>query len=249
MPKVSTERIVRDKGQDTEFIFQYDVNVTKDGVFSTTLPSDVASRLELAGISLAQNRLGNKGYIESKTFDELIKRVRDIVDLYFSKELISEKIIIRYAIRTTCAYVLDKDGNIAPNGTYSPLGGAGWINGTVPQHASSPMPYGILAYCKPFVRRDYLYKNGKIKTEFVSNIDWRTDDLLESGVALKWLNDLCSICPPDNAPVQEIDYTEPVAAFFVQLIKSLCAINEKIKDFLDPVSIKTIAESNGRLLD
>jgi len=48
--------------------------------------------------------------------------------------------------------------------------------------------------------------------------------------------------------IQEVKYTEHTAKFFVDLIKGICNINEKVKDFIDPESIVKIAESGQKLL-
>ncbi len=249
MAKVSTERILIDKGLDTEFTFNYDVNVSKDGIFSTTIPVEIAKLLTDAGIELSKNRLDRPGYLSAKTFSELKVSVRSLADEYMSRELISEKVVIQYAIQTTCKYTFDEAGNICPNGHYSILGGGGFYSGTTYMDANSNEPYGMQVYCKPFVRRDYLYRSGKTKTEYLRTSSGYpiVADLLGQGEGLRWLDSIVGIGKP-SAKLHEIDYTEPVAGFFVQLIKSICAINHRIKDFLDPDSIKMIVENGGKFL-
>jgi len=47
---------------------------------------------------------------------------------------------------------------------------------------------------------------------------------------------------------KEIDYTEDIARFFVELLVSVCKMNENIKNKLTPEAIKEVAESGQKLL-
>ena len=65
---------------------------------------------------------------------------------------------------------------------------------------------------------------------------------------LAWLRDIVGIAPPkESSGIKEIEYTEEVAAFFVNMIKSICMMNERVKDFLTPDAIRMIAANQGQI--
>ncbi len=264
MAKLKTETLVFDGAERHELTIIFDVNVNKDGTFSTTLPPDIVQLLAEANIDMAQNQLGKKGYFVAYTYDELIKKVRLTMNDYMSREITSEKIVIKYCIQTRCSYAFDKDGNIIPNpgsgwsgvadGINERSGGterfANWIDGNFPINATSNSAFGFLVYAQPMVRRDYKYKSGKTKTEYdgMSHGGMIAHNALEAGYYLRWLSDVPCIDVPDGGRVKEMDYSESVCEFFVGMIKSIAMMNEKIKDFLEPEVIKTIADQKIKFL-
>jgi len=266
MAKVSTEKMRLDD-DDKASIFKFDVNVSKDGIFSTTLPKDVVKILKDANVSVHKNQLGNEGYITSSTHSGLIQAVKDVLAEYKSRELICEKIVLRYVIQTQCSYAKDKEGNICPNPSKEWSGMEYgmhdfnnknpenvWFEGNVTIDSTKNRPFGFLIYAKPFVKRDYQYKSGKQKTEY-SSMGFGGDvaaNALEKGYYLRWLNAVPCIAPPDGfrgLKGEEMDYTENLAKFFVEMIISICKLNDRIKDFLTPDKIKEIAENGQKLLE
>lgn len=135
--------------------------------------------------------------------------------------------------------------NIVPNGRWTRYDGYEWKNGTESQHAVSPLPFGMMVYVRPFYKKTYQYKSGTIKTELSAVHE--TNDIEETKPNLHWLTGICSMSP-DGLKIQEIDYTEEVAAVFVNMIKSICSVNERIKDFISPDQILLIAKGNQKLL-
>jgi hypothetical protein len=248
MPKVITERCVLDGAEEKQLDFRYDIYVSAEGLFSTTLPKHIVALFQDANVGLKKNRIGNEGYLSANTMPELKAKVIALGKEYLSRDLVSEKIIIRYSIQTTCSYVLDAEGNIHPNGYGVPGFNttAFFKEGTLTQHATERHPFGILIYAQPFWRREYAYRSGNHKTEYERLSDSRS--LMEGKPALTWLNRVTSIAPPRGELLKEIDYTEPVAAFFVSLLVSMCKLNERIKDFLDPESIQQLVDGNVKLL-
>ena len=249
MPKVTTAYAGKD-----DLRFKYDIAVDKEGAFTTTLPVDVVQKLQAANISLNQNRLRNLGFFRDSTLDGLKKQIGCIVEEYFSRKLISEKIVIRYFVKTSCSYCLSPDGDPVPNGSQDWTGSEdyNWKTGTVDHNAYKPNAYGIEVYAKPCVREDYTYKSGIKKTEYNSisrNVTF--SDVKETNYYLRWLDDLVAMVKPDgmqDTDTHEIDYTEQTAAFFVNLISSICKLNEKIKDQLDPKSILKLISQKQHLL-
>lgn len=91
------------------FKISFTVNVDKG--FFTTLPH-IVKLIENAGINLNRNQLNNHGYFSDITYTGLYKQVKDIIIEYMSRELISEKIVIKYCINSLCTYAIDENKNI-----------------------------------------------------------------------------------------------------------------------------------------
>lgn len=249
MAKLRTTKLSFDGIERGELEFSIDVYVNTDGEFTTTLPKEIAEQFEEAGLNLIKNRSRNKGFFSASTYDDLISQVKDTAKEYMSRELISEKIVIRYVIQTTCTYCLDPNGHVVPNGSFewTQTDNYLWKEGTLTQNASSPRPFGFQVYCKPYTRRDYKYRSGKKRTEYDLWVPFGSSQAEKGQYYLHWLESIASMEEPEGG-VKEIEYTENIARFFVEMVKSICALNEKIKDFLEPDSIKMIAETGRKLI-
>ena len=250
MAKVGTEKITIFGKEPYKYLLKFDVNVNKDGTFVTTLPIAFVEMLELANIQTSVNQLGNAGYFTDKTYAGLISKVSSICKEYESRELVSETTVIKYVIQTTCMYCLDINGNIVPNAsgewTKCPERQQDdWKEGTETQHAGKHNPFGLMVYAKPVFKRTYKYKSGKTKEEYKDYSAFSGGD--GDAYYIRWLAAISSISPP-NGKIMEIEYTEDIAKFFVDLLKGICAINEKIKDFTSPEAIKQIAENKQKFL-
>lgn len=229
--------------------FKYTVNVNAEGQFYTNLADEIALKFVSAGV------LGHGiRYFEAATFGELKGQIQELADEMVSSKLIDEKIVLRYRIDTACSYAIDPDGVIVPHtgNEYLPphkdlYGNAEhWRGGTISTDATNQHPYGIQIVVGPKLRKDYQFKSGKTVTKY-SNIDD------PAGEWLAWLDGLVGMGydrwrSSSPGELEEIDYTEPVALFFVNLIKSICMMNEQIKDKLKPETIKALAESGVKLL-
>jgi hypothetical protein len=246
MAKLKTVWIQESGAEENELDFKYEINVTKEGLFTALLPERITRLFKQAGIELGRNRRHTEGYYIDKTREGLENQIDEVVKEYFSRKLKSEIVVIRYIIQTTCSYCINKKKEIVPNSTSDWMGSDdyGWKEGTIDLHYHR-FPYGVLIYVEPFMKRTYIYKSGKEKIEFirVGSLE-NAAKFLADKYHLRWLSDLVNMQEPERGDeVKEIDYDEDVAAFFVNLIKSICMINEKIKGFIEPESIKKIAKS------
>lgn len=255
MAKIGTESVyVREDNfsrENGQFIsFKYSIDVSTKGVFSTMLPADVIEKFKQSNIELHKNRVDKEGYLCANTFDELKKRVESLCQEYLSRELISETIILKYGIKTQASYCVSTEGEIVPNAQSQWIKGertpaTDWRNGTVTQHASSPLPFGIMVYVKPYFKQVYKYASGQLKEELSPVYDSFPDK--ENQPNLHWLTAICSMSPKDLS-IQEIPYTEEVAAVFVNMVKAICSVNERVKDFTSPEHILYLAQNNQKLL-
>lgn len=261
MPKFKSEKIVV-KGQDNEVAlsFYIDINVDAEGFFTTTLPADVADILKESGISLKTNgrRNARAGFFAYPTLKELVDAVKAQCNEYVSCQLIEEKVIIQYAIMTTAAYLIDSKNEIVPNGNWlNGLYGTepkyNWRNGTESQSQQRRHPFSISIMARPIIKRSYRYKSGKdfIKHEKIPSHIKPGENIIPfvvMGENLYWLNGIpCSKFP--DTEIVEIDYTEKVAYFFVNFIKTICKLNESLVHLTDPENVKLISEQKFNLLE
>lgn len=242
MGKFKTERIIIkyngvNSSKETVLDFKIDIHITQDGSFTCTLPEDIVYKLEQALIDLEKNtrRNARKGYYSAPTLEGLIAQIVKTCEEYVSKEMISEKLIIRYVIETACAYVKDEHNNFFPNGMFlsqeykDEIGNNGWIDGTLSIHAADPHPFGLRMWTQVCYKREYKYKSGEIKQEF--EVLWTPSlDRCSGNENIHWLSNIVSIKPPHGS-IQEIDCTEDTALFFVNIYKGIFKINEGIKAF------------------
>lgn len=105
--KVTTLSFIH-RGKE-EIRFTYDVNVTKDGTFSTTLPKEAVSKIEAYGVTLNENRVGNRGYFSSDTMEGLERKIREAVEEAVSCELVSTEDVIKYQIMICASYCRKRD--------------------------------------------------------------------------------------------------------------------------------------------
>ncbi len=240
---LKTEHIILDGAEKREVDMSYNVYVDKDGNFTTTIPKEWADKLSERMIETQKNKLGHPGFFSSRTLEELKKSVYEKMTEYVSRELIESKVVLKYAIRITCNYCMDENGNIFPNGTFANK--YVWKSGTISTSATTREPYGFLVYVEPFMKYSYKYKSGKTKAEYIKLCHIKNFEATEY---LHWLDSLCSMAAPKDQKIEEIDYDENIGLFFINIIKSIFMLNEKIKDFIHPNEIKTIASHTYELL-
>lgn len=247
MARLKTEHI---KNIEHNLDFKYNINVTADGKFNTTLPASIVEIFEGASMDMKGDR-GRKGYFVSGSLKDLIGIVDSLVKEYVSTTIVSENLIIRYSIQTQCTYVITDDGDIGPNGHYSSIpGDEKWKSGTVRTYANDKTPYGLQVFAKPLVKRVLRYKSGKMKDEYsyvtMAGKGAFTGEFYKLDEHGKWLDDVVGIGPV--GPVKEMPYSEKMAEFFVNMIKSICKLNERIKDYIEPDALMQLAENGQKLL-
>ncbi len=217
---------IKTQGYESENLkFTYQVNVDKEGNFTTTLPEDVVSKMRKVGISLGSNRLRHEGYFSALSLKELNKQVQESVDKYSKKELIEEKVILQYSVNTICTYCKTKDGKIVPNGGWAKAidGNYSWTNGTEEVHATNRKPFGFNCFVKPIQVKVWKFPDGEIKKEYLHthNDDFDYDE------TLNWLDSICGI--DSEGDYKEIDYTPEIGLFFKNLLMYIFDINERVQ--------------------
>jgi len=251
--------------QPFERDFSVTLHLTQEGVFTTTLPPEIASLMLDHGCELEKNRLGNYGYFESTTFEGIRTAISAQITALCSEKLISETRVLLYEIGTHVSYCLDSiDGGIYPNGYYMPIDvyrskSTSWREGT--HRTSSPSdchPFSLSVYVAPYIREEYEYLTGKRRVAY--NRFPRPDIAAHGEDPWLWLAGLGHMGPEESfyldrdrsqrlpRGVSEIEYTEEVGHFFVNLIKGLCMLNERIKPFLTPDTIQALISGGMGLL-
>lgn len=233
---------------DNKISISVDVNVTKDGTFTATLSKEDVFIIHSYGIELAKNRLGREGYFSNNTLSGIENDIRKVLRDCLSYEVIEEKPVILYQIETSCIYSINTEGEIVPNpslfwtGLDYDKGECSWKEGTIKMDAINKSSFGFQIYAKPYLKQLSKYGNGKERIEY-------KELELEKGSYADWLNSVTCISKANlYNPVKEVDCNECTAKLFVDMIKSICKINEQIKDFLEPDQIKQIAKGEGKFI-
>lgn len=205
--------------------FEYDVNLSADKIFYTILPENIRILAEKFKIRFDEHRR-KKGYIFCKTYEELDRRIEDIIEKIVSKKLASEEIVLLYRIKTNCAYCKTKAGALVPNGSYQQEidGFYEWQSGTEQSGSFNRHPFGFDIYVKPRKKLTYKYYDKSTSIEYAMLDDNDT----ENDKILKWLNSICNIGSDFDKP-KEIIYTPKVGIFFVEALKFIFRFNEQLK--------------------
>ena len=239
-------------------IFDLQVSISQDGMFKCYLPDNIVELFKKSGIEVHLNpgRRSKEGFYMFNTLEGLISQIQADISEYFSRELIESKIVIRYKIATTCAYSINSEGKIVPNCYEVDWGkedeDLNWRHGTESQDAAHSNPYGILVYAKPFNKKTYRYKSGIEKVELEGY--YTNGHSFKEGRYLYYLASFASMSVPSDRyedgeqGLAELNYTEDVAKFFVDLLTSICNLNEKIKNLLSPEELIKVIESGQKLL-
>lgn len=254
MPKIATNNTsFGEYGSEDQIKFKYDVYVSTDGTFSTKLPAEIVERLESCGIPVKTNRLGNKGYVEATSMEELVKAVNSYDAEYLSKEEVGRETVIQYKLTTNANYWKDSKGDIHPNGAFhhtnessykspdNPNDGRGWKFGTNGRNGSG---FGVNLDVRIVCKIHSLFKSGRKEVKVISG----TFDK-EKEPSLFWLNGLNELSSDSfKYSVSEIPATEENAEFFVSMVMALISMNEKIAQFTTPEAILALVENKQKLL-
>lgn len=79
---------ITEKNANNSLSVTVKVNVTKEGVFTTTLSKEDVDKIHSYGIKLPTNRLGNEGYFNSIALSDLESQIREVL-----KRCLSYKIV------------------------------------------------------------------------------------------------------------------------------------------------------------
>lgn len=232
--------------------FAVQVTVTAEGEFSCTLPELIATLMKDSGIELGRNRMHREGFFHSDTLAGLREQIGMKIKELCSEELESKEHVIRYFISTSCAYTIDPGtGNFMPNAT----NGQPWCDGTTEASSSCPADYGFQFYAHPFIKRTYRYTTcDRTRVTYTSMCEHNCDvDQLRTD-PVQWLAHVVNQAGGGynlfgcNDTRPEIPCTPENVAFFVNLYKSLFALNERNKPFLTPEGVQQLAAGNLKML-
>lgn len=226
-----------DRKESMEVTFT--VNVDSKGIFTTTLKPGDVEEIKALGIERvgSKNRLNNEGHFRGKTLDKLLIQIKELLEECISRELIEDKIVIRYAVNASCSFCLTMDGEIIPNGAWDKDGpidkGKGWMGGNVDSHAGNQKPTMIQLWVKPYKKKTYRYKSGEERSEYerLHQFAHHKHEADDDQYHLQWLESLVGSSPRTGSQfygtdhtVREMDYTEENARFFVQLFKGMAQV-------------------------
>lgn len=84
------------------------VNVTKEGVFTTTLSKEDVDKIHSYGIKLPTNRLGNEGYFNSIALSDLESQIREVLKRCLNYKIVEEVPIIKYQLERIACFPMTK---------------------------------------------------------------------------------------------------------------------------------------------
>ena len=229
-----------------EKIFPVTISINQEGSFTTNLPEDITRLFQDSDIKMGLGRNPNKAFYQRSTFNELHRAISDDIKNYESVKVIERKIVLEYLIQTQCTYCM-VGNEIVPNGSYEQMttGEYNWKCGTEEMHASIRKPFGFLVYVNPIWKIVSERKDG---FQIVTKERLEESDIDDNAIYLKWLDGISSIGLPRFTEVKELEYTEQTAKFFVDMIKNICLLNERIKDFLEPEKLQIVIDNKMKLL-
>lgn len=234
--------------------FKTPVSVTKEGIFSTTLPESAVQKLKEYGLSLKQNRIGREGYFENKTLEGLNQDIHSFVKDCISRQIIEDNLVIKYKVKTKVAYLVDTDGEIIPNGLWVKNHKdfeeqrVVWRNGNANFQSTGGFTPSLSVFALVYHKRVYSYKSGKTVTLYEryrpadsgrSQIDW-----LASQVNVVANDAWGSTTERDLENLSEIQATPEVADLFVKMIKLIDQTNELFQGLNNPENILALLASN-----
>lgn len=229
-----------------DIAFSYDVNVSKDGTFSTTLPKDAVSKIESYGVTLGRNRIGNPGYFAAKSLDELQVCIFKAVEEAVSCELVSTEDVIKYQIMICASYCRnmadETDTKLYPNGGCL-HGKYLWIEGNVHFSTWNKQPTSFSVYAKPISLKRYRYKSGRERVE-EEPID---ESKYPEESAIRFLNALVTNHAYNNTAVNQMPCTEENAEFFKQAVMSIWKLNESLGKILNEDTLEQAIKGQQNL--
>lgn len=258
MAKLTDLRIVVLQ-DDEKIAFTTPVNVTKEGLFTTTLPPEARQAIAEYGLDLPKGRTGTPGYFSAKQLDELERTIRATVLDALSRECVEDRLVIKYEIQTAGSYVKDEDGELLPNGYYVKdhkafeEGRATWQDGTITGFSMHGVTPCLTVWAKVYHKRRYVYKSGKEKTEMTlyegkdrkSSLDWLNSTVHDIPAALNATLMTSELKRRALEHLPEIEATEKNAAFFVTMYKLIFKANDLFKQFTDPKTLQAFLETNN----
>lgn len=229
------------------------VSVTKEGLFTTTLPEDAVNKLLDYGVSMSKNRQGREGYFSAKTLDDLRKDIRNFMEEALSRELIQEETVIKYQIKTAGSCYIDSDGEILPNGgwTKDRLKEGHWAKFTEYSDAMHMQQAKIQVWVGVYDRKRYRFKSGK-EIEDLKRRRCEINRTQEEKTNLNWLCDqVCMVADGtyrgDVSRLQEVPATEENAAIFVKIMKFIYMANQLFTELSYQENLLAFIEANRPL--
>lgn len=241
--------------------FEVELNVSKDGHFYFTLDEEQKKTLTDLGVDLRKYmnlKTKKSGTFYNTKLESLISDFENLLKEAISGEILVNKYVILYEIRTDCTYCT-AHGIPVPNGYYVPKEElkdgqyANWVEGI----GKGENGFGFRVYARVFNKQVIRFRSGVEKTFFYVI---RYDKINELGEFAKKLNSFIlpafDIKPTGDAPIgwsmgnkKEIAYTEDNAKFFCDLMIAVCKLNEQIKGFVkEPELLQQIIDSQMKFL-
>ena len=105
--------------------------------------------------------------VDTDTLEGLRREIEKAVNEAISKELVEDKLVIKYSVTTKCSYAIDTDGEIIPNGCWrkDPVErgkeyGTDWREGNANSRTYGNLP-SVSVFARVFHKKTYAYRSGR----------------------------------------------------------------------------------------
>lgn len=252
MARLKTADYRFDSGRDREeeYLLKTVINVNSEGIFTTTIPIHAVEFLEFRGVNPGNNRRGTAGYYQARSLEELGKALKLDFEEAMSMDFVSKKIVIMYQVETIVSYCMSK-GEVVPNGGWVEGEQFKWLGGSKDIHAGKRGPFGMLVFVEAKTKTTYNLKSGKEVVKYspaFPDNNLRRRDKEDPNYNLRWIDAVCSMGTIDSTEMIEVDYTEEIAKVFVDLIKGIVYLSDKMKTVQTEEGLKEIVASNQKLI-
>lgn len=264
MPKISNITCSARNSSDNLTV-TFEVNVTKDGMFTTTLKESDVNRIKQDfGLKMASNRQGREGFFSSNTLEGLRNEIQAFLNECISRTVIEKKEVIKYQIVTNCHYTQgdkEDDYKIYPNGVWLPKRLQDehtnlcdrWEDGTKGT-ALHDEPFSLSLFVKVYQKTTYKYASGRTVTEYepcwtsqkaTSNVDY-LKDTVHMGLNNSFFMSKETF-KKMIADLPEVNATEENAYVFVEILQFICKANGLLKQLAQPENIQSYIDAKQSL--
>ncbi len=248
MPKVGTTTFSHKNAAGESLEFKSEISVDADGIFSVTVPEDVAkASRSLIGLRdevwVTQPRQNHR--LTGRNLDQVKRAVKSAMKELMTVETITERVIV-YSHITDLSAWQDNDGALHANGyigerredggRWHPMGTG--INATHPvEH------FRVGLYAKVLDQVTYRRPNS-VSVEF-KRPEWGHHHLDHPTWGSK-LNGFSTLHGPrDLKKLPRLPYTEENAKFFYEMLIGLCHLGRRMHDFFGDQGNVTAAIERG----
>lgn len=232
--------------EDEQIMFTADIMVNASGIFYIKLPDDIIDRCKELQINL--DRLYGKGMrtpidniIKSETYDNLLLRIKTVLDPLVTYEILSRNYVIRYSFGGSVSYTTNKDNEIEFNGQRRGEQGLSWWWADTDQSYIHHDPYSVTIGVEVHEKIVIKFSGGKEKIIYnrVTSVDKEKHPNLYELLRVVRIK--------VAGKYQEIEYTEQTAKAFCVALLGIIKIYDSLQKFNHVETFLDFASNDNNL--